>query len=61
MLADVVDYGEYRTGDAQSITAQTMLVKFAGALSGFFIGIGLTVVCCTEYGAVGHHDIRFKA
>ena len=47
MLADVVDYGEYRTGRrSESIifSVQTMLVKFAGALSGFFIGIGLTVV-----------------
>ncbi|KAA1188549.1 melibiose:sodium transporter MelB [Pseudohalioglobus sediminis] len=47
MLADVVDYGEYRTGQrSESIifSVQTMLVKFAGALSGFFIGIGLSVV-----------------
>jgi len=41
----VVDYGEYKTGQrSESIifSVQTMLVKFAGALSGFFIGIGLT-------------------
>lgn len=47
MLADVVDYGEYRTGQrSESIifSVQTMLVKFAGALSGFFIGIGLALV-----------------
>ena len=47
MLADVVDYGEYRTGQrSESIifSVQTMLVKFAGALSGFFIGIGLSLV-----------------
>ena len=42
-----MDYGEYRTGRrSESIifSVQTMLVKFAGALSGFFIGIGLTIV-----------------
>ncbi|MFA0157876.1 melibiose:sodium transporter MelB [Vibrio sp. 10N.261.46.A3] len=47
MLADVVDYGEYKTGHrSESIifSIQTMLVKFAGALSGFFVGIGLTAV-----------------
>ena len=46
MLADVVDYGEYRTGQrSESIifSVQTMLVKFAGAFSGFFIGLGLSV------------------
>ena len=47
MLADVVDYGEYKTGHrSESIifSIQTMLVKFAGALSGFFVGIGLTAI-----------------
>jgi len=47
MLADVVDYGEYKTGQrSESIifSVQTMLVKFAGALSGFFIGIGLSMI-----------------
>ncbi|PSW22109.1 melibiose:sodium transporter MelB [Photobacterium sanctipauli] len=47
MLADVVDYGEYKTGHrSESIifSVQTMLVKFAGALSGFFVGIGLTLI-----------------
>ena len=47
MLADVVDYGEFRTGQrSESIifSVQTMLVKFAGALSGFFIGLGLSVI-----------------
>jgi melibiose permease len=47
MLADVVDYGEYKTGQrSESIifSIQTMLVKFAGALSGFFIGIGLSMI-----------------
>jgi melibiose permease len=47
MLADVVDYGEYKTGRrSESIifSVQTMLVKSAGALSGFFIGISLTLI-----------------
>ena len=47
MLADVVDYGEVKTGHrSESIifSAQAMLVKFAGAISGFFIGLGLTIV-----------------
>jgi melibiose permease len=47
MLADVVDYGEYRTGrrsESVIFSIQTMLVKFAGALGGFIVGIGLTVV-----------------
>jgi len=47
MLADVVDYGEYRSGQrSESIifSVQTMLVKFAGAFSGFFIGIGLSLI-----------------
>ncbi len=47
MLADVVDYGEYKTGRrSESIifSVQTMLVKSAGALSGFFIGVSLTLI-----------------
>ena len=47
MLADVVDYGHYKTGKrSESIlfSVQTMLVKFAGAFSGFFIGAGLTMI-----------------
>lgn len=47
MLADVVDYGEYKTGRrSESIifSVQTMLVKFAAAMSGFFIGVGLTLI-----------------
>ena len=47
MLADVVDYGHYKTGKrSESIifSVQTMLVKFAGAFSGFFIGVGLTLI-----------------
>jgi melibiose permease len=47
MLADVVDYGHYRSGQrSESIifSVQTMLVKFAGAFAGFFVGIGLTMI-----------------
>lgn len=47
MLADVVDYGEEKTGKrSESIifSVQTMLVKCAGALAGFLIGFGLTLV-----------------
>ena len=47
MLADVVDYGHFKTGKrSESIlfSVQTMLVKFASALSGFFIGAGLSCI-----------------
>ncbi|MGL5431114.1 MAG: melibiose:sodium transporter MelB [Vibrio sp.] len=47
MLADVVDYGEYKTGrrsESVIFSVQTMLVKFAGAAGGFIVGIGLSVV-----------------
>lgn len=47
MLADVVDYGHFKTGKrSESIlfSVQTMLVKFAGALSGFLIGAGLSLI-----------------
>ncbi|MFA0086083.1 melibiose:sodium transporter MelB [Vibrio sp. 10N.261.51.F12] len=47
MLADVVDYGEYKTGrrsESVIFSVQTMLVKFAGAAGGFIVGMGLTVV-----------------
>ncbi len=47
MLADVVDYGEKKTGlRSESIifSVQTMLVKGAGALAGFLIGFGLTMI-----------------
>jgi melibiose permease len=47
MLADVVDYGELKTGRrSESIifSVQTMLVKSAGAFSGFFIGVSLTLI-----------------
>lgn len=47
MLADVIDYGEVRFGSRnESILAsfQTLLVKTASAISGWLIGIGLTIV-----------------
>lgn len=47
MLADVVDYGEYRTGrrsESVIFSVQTMLVKFAGAAGGFIVGIGLSII-----------------
>lgn len=46
MLADIVDYGEVKTGfRSESIifSVIAMLVKFAGAFSGFIIGIGLSL------------------
>ena len=47
MLADVIDYGEVRIGSRnESIIAsfQTLLVKTASAVSGWLIGVGLTIV-----------------
>ena len=47
MLADVVDYGEKKTGSrSESIifSIQTMLVKAGGAFSGFMVGVGLSVI-----------------
>ena len=47
MLADVVDYGEHQSGRrSESIifSAQTVLVKAAGAFAGFATGVGLTMV-----------------
>ncbi|WP_304681600.1 MFS transporter [uncultured Clostridium sp.] len=47
MLADVIDYGEVRFGSRnESIVAsfQTLLVKTASAVSGWLIGVGLTIV-----------------
>ncbi|WP_330924909.1 melibiose:sodium transporter MelB [Candidatus Sororendozoicomonas aggregata] len=47
MLADVVDYGEVKTGmrsESVIFSVQTMMVKGAGALAGFLIGFGLTMV-----------------
>ena len=47
MLADIVDYGEYKLGSRnESIIAsfQTLLVKTASAVSAWLIGVGLTIV-----------------
>lgn len=47
MLADVVDYGEYKLGmrsESVIFSVQTMLVKGASAFAGFLIGIGLTLI-----------------
>ena len=46
-IADVIDYGEVRFGSRnESIIAsfQTLLVKTASAVSGWLIGVGLTIV-----------------
>ena len=46
MLADVIDYGELRLGTRnESIVAsfQTLLVKTASAVAGWFIGVGLSL------------------
>ena len=47
MLADVVDYGEEKTGcrsDSIIFSMQTMLVKAGAAFAGFAVGIGLGVI-----------------
>lgn len=46
MLADVIDYGEAKLGTRnESIIAsfQTLLVKTASAVAGWFVGVGLTI------------------
>ena len=46
MLADIVDYGEYKLGSRNEsiiFSAQTLLVKLASALSGWLIGVGLLI------------------
>lgn len=47
MLADVVDYGEYKLGTRNEsilFSTQTFVVKLAGALSGFITGTGLSLI-----------------
>jgi melibiose permease len=47
MIADVIDYGEYKFGTRnESIIAsfQTLLVKIASAVVGLAVGVGLTLV-----------------
>lgn len=46
MIADVVDYGEWKTGkrgDSVIFSVQTLLLKFAGAIAMLILGIGITV------------------
>ena len=46
MLADIVDYGEYKLGSRNEsiiFSAQTLLVKLASAISGWLIGVGLSL------------------
>ncbi len=46
MLADVVDYGEYKLGTRNEsivFSVQTLLVKTASALAGWFVGVGLSL------------------
>lgn len=47
MLADVVDYGEFKLGSRNEsilFSTQTFVVKLAGALSGFITGAGLSLI-----------------
>lgn len=47
MLADVVDYGQYKFGtrnESVVFSVQTLLVKTASAISGWLIGMGLSLV-----------------
>lgn len=46
-LADVVDYTEFKFGSRNEgiiFSMQTFVVKLAGAISGFIMGIGLTII-----------------
>ena len=47
MLADIVDYGEVKLGSRNEsivFSCQTLLVKSASAVSGWLVGVGLTIV-----------------
>ena len=47
MLADVVDYGQFKLGTRNEsivFSVQTLLVKTASAVSGWLVGVGLSVV-----------------
>ena len=47
MLADVVDYGHYKLGTRNEsivFSVQTLLVKSASAVSGWLVGVGLSLV-----------------
>lgn len=46
MIADVVDYGEYKTGlrsDSIVFSVQTLLTKLGGAIASLILGIGVSV------------------
>ncbi|MEG1613410.1 MAG: MFS transporter [Clostridia bacterium] len=46
MIADVVDYGEWKTGkraDSLIFSVQTLLTKFSGAVAMLILGIGISV------------------
>lgn len=46
MIADVVDYGEWKTGkrgDSVIFSVQTLLTKFAGAIAMLILGLGIKV------------------
>ena len=46
MIADVVDYGEWKTGsrnDSVIFSIQTLITKFAAAIATVILGIGITV------------------
>ncbi len=47
MLADVVDYGQYKLGTRNEsivFSVQTLLVKSASAVSGWLVGVGLSLI-----------------
>lgn len=47
MLADIVDYGQYKLGTRNEsiiFSVQTLLVKSASAISGWLIGVGLSSI-----------------
>ena len=47
MLADVVDYGQFKIGTRNEsivFSVQTLLVKCASAVSGWLVGVGLSMV-----------------
>ena len=47
MLADVVDYGEFKLGTRNEsivFSVQTLLVKGASAVAGWLVGVGLSLV-----------------
>ena len=63
MLADIVDYGEYKLGSRNEsiiFSAQTLLVKLASALSGWLIGVGLSL-CSWCSGTIKYNYNRNKS